>query len=693
LKLQLRAIAIFAIVVVIAAACSKPKTHSAQTGGGPNQNNALTPTSTPCTAPKPAPKPGTKAAKPTPKPAPCTGAPGGTQATGPGSPTGKTVAGGGYLNPGGDLAQQKKIGELIHIQSHSYTNPNTWRGVTKTSIRLDFGIDKTNCGVNVAQQAVAAGAHTSKATRFYRAAPTDQNTQNAEQNEAIGELVAYWNAHITDLASLWPDAYNTMKKYNTPGHLIYGRQLTYGLVDAGSSQCADHQTSAAQQMANPDNPFSAVVYDVPGEIQNGYGLAQAMKAVMPSNRPMLFGLIDSTDENLQTWAPYVWNEFQSITKMSQLGAQWICQDLKGTGPNAKEWGNGNAVNAADATMHTKKRVFGLIWPNDANANQAAADFQRFVRSDCGITYNANTAIQEHDNPADVASQDAGTIATKFKLAGVTTVTYLIDFFGAFFSEPVFRNSGFKPEWANIGTIWQTNSAQRAVLDQDMVDKASMFYTSFGVQGFGYGPGDAFWVYHALHPVSPTDHQACNPQTDAGMDHDAAYCKAPTAIIGWYYSWLPLIAGMVFAGPDLTPHNVSAGLQNYPVTRYGVDGPTSDPVAVLVGANGGQYYFITDGSSGRWRAGFVSPPPERTMGFPDFPDCQRHYTSFDSGLAPQWEKGGPNYNAWCGSANYTKNWKDQGQPVGYGPSQASGTSCPSGGCQTDNYPRWEPVVYH
>jgi hypothetical protein len=127
----------------------------------------------------------------------------------------------------------------------------------------------------------------------------------------------------------------------------------------------------------------------------------------------------------------------------------------------------------------------------------------------------------------------------------------------------------------------------------------------------------------------------------------------------------------------------------------VDGPTTDPVAVLVGAGPGQYYFITDGSSGRWRADFVSPPPERVLGFPDYPDCQRHYLTFDSQLAPEWEKNGPNYNAWCGNSKYTTGWTDQGQSVPYAPSAASGKTCadsPTKACARDNYPRWEPVKY-
>ncbi len=672
MKLRLRTIALFAVVVVIAAACSKPKEHTQQTGGGKNTNNALTSTAAPsATASSAASK---------------------SSVTAP-----KATAGTGYLavNPGADEAQAKKIGALVKLQSHSYSNPNTWRGVTKNTIKLNFGIDKTNCGVNIAQTVSNAGGNLGKATRFYRKAPADNATIDAQQNEAISNLVRYWNDHLIDLAQDFPDAVNTMKKYNTPGNDIYGRHLTYDLVDAGSFQCPDKQTSAAATMASSTNPFSGVVYDVPGLAQNGTSLASAMKAKMPSNRPMLFGLIDTTDENLHSYAPYVWNEFQSITKMTTLGAQWICQDLAGHGPNSKEWGSGKAVNAVDPAMHAKTRKFGLIWPGNPNARQAASDFRSEIKSDCGITFtDKSTAIEENNNPANAAG-DAANIATRFKIAGVTTVIYLIDFLGAFFQNDIFKQQNYKPEYANIGTGWQTSTVQRVFLDQDMVDKSSMFYTSFGVQGFGYGPGDPFWVYHTYHQVAP-DGKKCDPTTDAGMNHDENYCKAPGAIVGWYYSWLPLIAGMLFAGPDLTPSNVTKGLQNYPVTRYGVDGPTTDPVAVLVGANGGQYYFITDGSAGRWRADFVSPPPERQLGFPDWPDCQRHYTAFDSGLAPQWEKGGSNYNAWCGSSKYTQGWKDQGHSVPYAPDPASGDTCssaPAKTCQTDDYPRWEPVLYH
>ena len=121
MKLRLRTIAVFAIVVVIAAACSKPKEKSTQTGGGQNTNNALSATAAPSASAGPAKASGAKKSN---------------------SPASVS----GYLNPGGDLAQQKKIGQLIKIQSHSKVD-NSWRGVTKDSIHLDFGIDKTTACV------------------------------------------------------------------------------------------------------------------------------------------------------------------------------------------------------------------------------------------------------------------------------------------------------------------------------------------------------------------------------------------------------------------------------------------------------------------------------------------------------------------------------------------------------------------
>ena len=44
-------------------------------------------------------------------------------------------------------------------------------------------------------------------------------------------------------------------------------------------------------------------------------------------------------------------------------------------------------------------------------------------------------------------------------------------------------------------------------------------------------------------------------------------------------------------------------------------------------------------------------PEKKEQWVEYPDCQRHYTSWKpEALAVNWERGGPNYAAWCGAAN-------------------------------------------
>ena len=66
------------------------------------------------------------------------------------------------------------------------------------------------------------------------------------------------------------------------------------------------------------------------------------------------------------------------------------------------------------------------------------------QADSGVT-----AMPPSDSPVEAGSQ-AANVATRFKLAGVTTVIYLIDFLGAFFQNDIFKQQSFKPEYANIG---------------------------------------------------------------------------------------------------------------------------------------------------------------------------------------------------------------------------------------------------
>jgi hypothetical protein len=277
---------------------------------------------------------------------------------------------------------------------------------------------------------------------------------------------------------------------------------------------------------------------------------------------------------------------------------------------------------------------------------------------------------------------------RLKVDGITSVMYLLDLFSPLFHIIGMEGQDYKPEFVFTGTNYMDSSTVQRLYEQPMVDKASFGITSFGSPGgFGYGAGDPFYAWHDTHKKSPKTGKKCDPSSDAGMDHDEQYCKAPGAIITLFYSILPLLGGILFAGPDLNPTNVTNGLQVYPETRFGGAGPTSDPRPALVGAQKGQHYFIKDATEWRWRAGYISPPPESKFGWAEWPDCMRHYKLWPNDLALYWEKGGPNYNKFCGSASNVPKPYDRasGEP-------ADAQTCadsPTGKCESDNYPPWDP----
>lgn len=583
--------------------------------------------------------------------------------------TGVPRTGYAAVNPTADIDHAQKVASLIEPRSTDYPdgNPNTWQGVNQDTIKLAFSYDASNCGVNLINAINQAGGNLSTGSRYFRQAAPDQRTANEWSQEAVKVLVDYWNRNGHLLFGDAPKLTPLFDKFNKPGHPFYGRKLTFDMVDGGSFQCPERTRSGAVAIKDSIKPFSVVTDDVPGIVGSGYVMSEQLSGIAANQRPMHFGIMDPSDKDLSRWAPYVWTQFQSGTRAAELTASLVCSKYAGK----------KAVNAPQ--MKDMDRVFALAYPNNPSARQVAEEFKEFAERDCGQELiSAENEFEYPEDPARAADFGAQ-MAVKMKLTGVTSVIYFNDLLAPLFHMVGFDGQNFRPEFVWTGTAYQDTSTVQRLYDQSMVDKASFGMTNFGMQGFAYGAGDAFWIYHESHKTAPSG-KACDPSSDAGMDHDPDYCKAPGAIVTWYYSWLPLIAGFLFAGPNLTPENVSVGLQNYPLTRYGVNGPTDDPQAVLVQAKPGQYYFIADGSEFQWRSGYVSPPVEQKLGWVNFPDCQRHYMAWPDQLASQWEKGGEFHDSYCGDAKFASF-----SP--YEPTDLSCSDAPSGNCEKDGYPRW------
>lgn len=586
-------------------------------------------------------------------------------------------------NPFANTEYAKYVASLIKPQSTDYPNgnPNTWAGVSKTEIKAVFSYDQANCGVNLISAISAAGAQFGTSTRYYQAAPRNQTEANEDTVKSIDTLVQVFNDVGWEATVDFPQLRPLLEKFGSPERPFYGRRLVHQKIDGGSFQCKPTTDAAASEIAEEIKPF--VVFNNFDGAQ--YNMAEALNAkakdcynqpcAQGEGRPMHFGTLWLSDQDYTRWAPYVWTQFNSGTRGAELYMSWACSRLVGQ----------KATNAPD--YKNTERKFALLYPKLPQATKLAAEYVALSQQYCGKDIFAHKIAYEPD-PSRAA--DEGTsIGIRLKLDNVTTLTYVTDPVFPIFQLVQFQGQDYQPEFAWTPSGYYDSSTVQRIYQSLAVD---YYVTSFGVTqfgvpgGFGFTAGDPFWVWHDNHKVAPSG-KPCDPSSDAGMNHDEEYCKAPGSIVTWYYTTLPLLAGVIFSGPDLNPKFVSQGLQSYPKIRYGIAGPTDSPHPAQLGSGPGKFYFIVDGLEYRWRGDYISPPPEQKVGWVNYADCERHYTLWPNDYSTGWEPGGPNHGAFCGDAKYADFKYEPGPGVDGDPNSSCADDAPGGQCKKDGYPRW------
>jgi hypothetical protein len=582
---------------------------------------------------------------------------GGNGATGGQSSTNPTTATGPANS---DVAQQEAVGSKLYPQSTSRGSKPYYQGVGNNTIQLDFSYDATSCGVNVTNALTAAGGALPTTSRYYRATPTQQSDVVAQQKESIQDMVTYWNAHGFQSAQY--ESHIRPLMGNDPNNQYYGRHFTYNVIDGGSNQCPDKTKAAAIQAAEQDHAF-AVFNNYDGA---QYNMAADLNALPNSSRPMHFGTLWLSDSTYNKFAPYAWTQFATGTTIVRQLASYVCSELLGkkASNSAKSEANGGYQNTV--------RKFGLLHTNLPQDQPVINDFKSYLNTYCAKAGGAAGVIAKEVSYDGVdfsnAQRDDLNAIVQLHSARVTSVIMLGDPVQALFQVDDAKSQTYYPEWLWSSIGYGDSSTVQRLMDQTEAI-GDIGTSNLGIPGgYGFGGGDPFAMYHSEHMVAP-DGKACDPSSEAGMDHGgsstgaiANYCKAPGALVTWYYTMLPFIGGVDFAGPDLTPQNVSAGLQHYPPTRYGGSGPTTDPRPALVGAGAGKYGFIVDAVAWKWRPDYTSPQPEAKAGWVTYPDCQRHYLLWPNDLAPNWQPTDPAYNAWCGAAGtgYPKTLSTDGE---------------------------------
>lgn len=340
-------------------------------------------------------------------------------------------------------------------------------------------------------------------------------TANTIKVVALSGMIEDGNgASASDVQQAWKD---TMAVFQHT-YQTWGRQVSLTVIDEGEAQLDQVQQRALATQIADMHPFAVLV---------GAGFTTVTQ-VLAQDKIITDNATASADL-AQSNPPYVWTNFSAAEELTIANAaNVISQGLVG---HDAQW-------AGSAAVRVQKRVFGLIYPDDADPkvfNRYFAQFGIPIKDEISYPAAQITTYQEV----------APTMITKLKADGVTTV---IDN-GDFEFNPIITHAAtsqlYFPEWfvaanggADISLFERTNDQQQ-------------WAHAFGIGEIALAPGGwnpqigTFdWYYGSHIPAWYNDHPA--PDAERMMSN-----------------WLMLYAGLQLAGPHLTPATFQAGMFSDP----------------------------------------------------------------------------------------------------------------------------------
>jgi hypothetical protein len=370
-------------------------------------------------------------------------------------------------------------------------------GVTATTVKVVVYIPN--------EQMLAAGSGAAGGGR-----PMNQATkQPATPEEAIKDFEA-----VYEYAASHSHTYE-----------LWGRKPVFDFVTASGTDETAQRADAVEVLAM--KPF--IVMD-----GSNFTLgADVFSTAIAAGKTIVWSA--STDaKNAAAQAPYRWSGGQDTDAGPYVVASFLGQSLAGT----------KARYAGDKSMTTKTRAFGAVYPQ---AGVDIAAFQQRLKDNGGP--RLTQSLQYDSTDSSTLEQQAPTLITKLKDAGVTTVVLFTD-------GPMMRalmaaatNQEYRPEWILTGFAFQDFDGFGRVVDQSQMAHA-----------FGTG-------------VLP-------PSYDGGT------APGPAGVFPWYWgtnqgttsSTLGITVANAYvmihyAGPKLTAKNVEKGLFSAPATGGASDGTT------------------------------------------------------------------------------------------------------------------------
>lgn len=266
--------------------------------------------------------------------------------------------------------------------------------------------------------------------------------------------------------------------------------------------------------------------------------------------------------------PYHYDVFMDGTRTARNVAEYWCKKMAGK----------PAALAGDPAMRVTRRKVGIITQDFPVTRANAIEFVRLVTGGmCGEARDAAKPIYTPSNIA-IAQQTANTAIQKLKAEGVTTLVIMSDPIGPRFFTTAATSQRWFPEHLLAGS---------GLIDYDPLGR--LYAPEQWANAFGPG--------HLGDPIPFAQSDAAKAARDVGVNE--VYSAS-----NLLYSYMHLVvAGIQFAGPELTPAQFERGLLTAP--PYGQWETTRNPAVPMVRYGADDYTAIENSRHTYWDPNAIS----------------------------------------------------------------------------------------
>jgi hypothetical protein len=318
------------------------------------------------------------------------------------------------------------------------------------------------------------------------------------------------------------------QRYFNQNYQFYGRHLQLiSLNPKDGNTC--NETANKAMVAEADDTYHSfgIIADI------GYTYQEAVRRKMMVEAHWTAGQPDYYRRNF----PYMFSPTLDADKLVDANVEFLCKQIVGK----------PATNTDDPNINGKPRKLGIVSWAGSDWGASGDVYQQALQKRCGAKFDDVETVDTFNESANSA-QTWSSVVTKFKLDGITTILFGIDYvFGGQIANAATAQS-YYPEWIVCGCFaWDTNIAMHFFVN------SAQWRHAFGITAreVPRAQPETDW-YRAYQSVEPNG----DPDETVGL------------VV--FNALVHLANGIQMAGPNLTPETFMQGLFKVPAR-------TPDPI--------------------------------------------------------------------------------------------------------------------